>query len=1047
VLDRLIEWSLGNRLAVLLITGAFAIAGWVAFQGLPIEAFPDVTDTQVQVITLYPGHAPEEVERQVTLPIEKELNGVPLLTRMRSVSIYGLSMVVLTFEDGTDNYFARGQVAERLRQVEVPDDAKPALGPLYTPIGEIYRYVLDGDTATPMDLRTVQDFVMERQLRQIPGVADVVSFGGFQKQFQVEVDPLRLKAFGVTLHQVFDALQKSNANAGGNYLRHGQEELVIRGLGYLGSSDDIGNVVVGAKGGTPLKIRDLGRVTVGHVPRRGSVGLDHADEVVEGIVLLRKGENPAVVLQAIHEKVKKLNEDVLPKGVRVVPFYDRTELVNKTLTTVLRNLAEGALLVAAIVLIFLLSLRGALVVAIVIPLSLLASFLYLRARHLSANLLSLGAVDFGIIVDGAVVMVENVFRHRHERQGAPVAEVVRGAVMEVARPTLFSCGIIIVAYLPIFTLQRVEGRIFAPMANTVVSALVGALLASLTVVPALCALALGGSRERRSPIVSAASSAYAPALRWALSHKAWVISGAVAAFLGALLLLTRVGSEFLPELNEGSLYVTATLPPSIALEEAERIVPRIREAFLEFPEVPQVLTQLGRPEDGTDPAPANNLEIFVKLRPQSEWKTARTSEALVEKMNERVSRIPGVHYNFSQPIKDNVEENISGINGQIAVKLYGDDLPQLDKSAKEVFHAIAGVRGVADLAVIQAGALPQVHISIDREKIARYGLSVAEIDEAIETSLGGKVATELWEGERHFGVAVRFPSHFRGSVSAIRDVPISTADGARIPLSELATIEVGQGRAAINREANQRYVGIKMNVRGRDLGGFVADAQTAVGRAVKLPSGYYLTWGGEFENQQRAMARLAIVVPLSILLIFLLLLRAFGSLKSAALILSNIPFALIGGVVALWATRTNLSVSAAIGFIALIGQAVLNGVLLVSDINGRWHAGKPVREAVEEGAMSRLRAVLMTALLAALGLMPAALSHDIGSETQRPLALVVIGGLVSATLLTLFVLPVLYAPPGGARRAVPVSAPDGEDETRRSAAAGGGRVIALGQRR
>ncbi len=1022
MLRRLVDAALANRAAVLLLTATFVAAGIWAFRELPVEAFPDVTDTQVQVITIFSGHAPEEVERQVTLPIEKELNGTPQLSSMRSVSIYGLSVVTLTFEDGADNYFARAQVAERLRGVEVPDGVTPTLGPLYTPIGEIYRYVLESDAraaASPMKLRELQDWVLERHFRQVPGVADVVSFGGYQRQFQVEVDPARLKAHGVGLSQVFEALRRSNANAGGNYLRRGPEELVIRGLGYLGSAEDVRDVVVTAKGGTPLTVGDLARVSVGSVPRRGSVGKDREDEVVEGIVLLRKGENPARVLDAIHAKVAQLNAEVLPRGVRIVPFYDRSTLVQRTLHTVLGNLLEGALLVTLVVLISLVSWRGALVVASVIPISLLASFLYLKLRGLSANLLSLGAVDFGIIVDGAVVVVENVFRRREARPEDGIREVVRDAVQEVARPTLFSLGIIIVAYLPIFTLQRVEGRIFAPMANTVASALAGALLASLTLVPVLCTLALGKERERVSPVVRFAERAYRPALAFALGRRKAVLAAAALAVALGVGFLGTLGSEFLPELNEGSLWVSATLPASISLESALEVAPRVRAALLEFPEVRTVVSQLGRPEDGTDPAPVNSLQLLVDLVPEREWRGGLSREGLVARMEERLRAIPGIAYNFSQPIKDNVEEGISGLKGQVAVKLFGEDLDKLDALSGEIERVMRGVRGAADLAVVQAGRLPQVLIQIDRKKIARYGIAVADVDEAIETALGGKVATDLWEGERRFGVAVRLPPAFRGGLAAVRDVAVRTPEGAPIPLSELATVRVGQGRAAVSREANARFVGIKTNVRGRDLGGFVAEAQAAVARAVPLPPGYFVTWGGEFENQERAMRRLAVAIPLSIFLIFLLLLKAFGKLRSALLILANIPFALVGGVVALKLTGTNLSVSAAVGFIALIGQAVLNGVLLLSDLDARRDAGIPVEEAVPAGALSRLRAVMMTALLAAFGLFPAALSRDIGAETQRPLAIVVIGGLVSATLLTLFVLPVLYAMVEGraARRA------------------------------
>ncbi len=1007
MLDRLIDWALGHRIAVAFIAVTVGVLGFFSFKQLPVEAFPDVTDTQVQVISIYAGHAPEEVERQVTLPVEKELNGTPHLTRMRSVSIFGLSLVTLTFDEDSNDYFARAQVNERLRQVELPEGVTARLGPLYTPIGEIYRYVLSGNQS-PMDLRTLQDFVLERQLRQVDGVADVVSFGGFQKQYEVRVDPNKLKSFELNLPQVFDALKRSNGNAGGNYIQHGSEEMVIRGLGSLGSKDDIGNVVIASRGGTPLRIADVATVEVASVLRRGAVGKDGEDEVVQGVVLLRKGENPAQVLEGIHAKVEQINREVLPKGVKIVPYYDRSTLVDKTLTTVMHNLAEGALLVVAIVFVGLLSLRGAFVVASVIPLALMVSFIYLRSRHMSANLLSLGAVDFGIIVDGAVVILENVFRHRHHRPDAPIEDVVRDAVKEVARPTLFSLIIIIVAYVPIFTLQRVEGRIFSPMANTVASALVGALLFSLTLVPVLCVIAMRGAKEKISPVIALIERLYKPSLTWVMGHRKIVLTGTVLSLVAAVGLLRVVGSEFLPELNEGVLWVTATLPSSVSMEESQKLAPQIRLRLLAFPEVKQVVSQLGRPEDGTDAKAVNNVEFLADLRPQKEWKTAHDLDHLIEKMSHSLSQMPGVQYNFSMPIKDNVEESISGIKGQIAVKLFGDDLKTLSQKADEIRRTMSKIPGVADLAVLQAAELPQLQIQVDRAKIARYGLNVVDVQDAIEVGLGGKEATSLWEGQRHFPVTIRFAEAFRRDAESVRNLFVTTPEGARVPLTDLATIQVATGRAGISREANQRFIGIKCNVRGRDMGSFVHDAQAQVKKAVKLPAGYFVTWGGEFENQERAMKRLSLVIPLSVGLIFLLLMQAFGSLRSALLILANIPFALVGGVVALWIARVNLSVSAAVGFIALMGQAVLNGVLLVSDINTRVQNGSPVHLAVSEGSLARLRAVVMTALLAALGLFPAAFSHEIGAETQRPLALVVIGGLASATPLTLYVLPVLY---------------------------------------
>ena len=1030
---RVLGLCLAQPLAVLGLTALFAVAGTLAFLHLPIEAFPELADPQVYVITLFPGHAAEEIERQVTLPIEQELNGLPGLGRMRSVSIFGLSYVTLTFDDGTDLYFARQQVSERLAGVDVPDGVKPSLGPLSTPTGEIFRYTLEGPGYSPMQLREVQDWVMERHLKQVPGVADVVSFGGFVKQFQVQVDAQELQARGVTLHQVFDALARSNVNAGGNYIEHGEEQYVVRGLGTLHDAGDIEEVVVAARGGTPIRIRDVARVTVGAAPRRGVVTRDLEPEAVEGIVLMRRGSNPSIVLAALHTKLAQLNGGILPPGMRVETFYDRGVLVRRTLVTVSHNLIVGALLVVVVVGAFLLSLRAALIVALTIPLSLLGAFLYLKLRGMSANLLSLGAVDFGIIVDGAVIMVEHVARRL---AGIPNRREARSVVLEaadeVARPTLFALSIIIVAYVPIFTLEHVEGRIFAPMANTVCAALVGALVFSFTLVPLLSFMLLRGrGGERETPLEAVALRAYRPALRWALRRRRIVLAGTAAMLLAGGWLFGRLGTEFLPTLNEGALYVTITLPPSVSLTRGARlVVPRIRDAFLSFPEVKQVLSQLGGPDDGTDPAPANNLEFFVDLKQRDDWPRGMTLDRLVGDMRERLADIPGIEANFSQPIKDNIEENISGVNGQVAIKLFGDDLDALRQSAVEVKRTLEQVPGVADLAVVHSAELPQVHVVVDRKAIARYGLNIADVQDVVETAIGGRTATTLWEGERHFDVAVRLAEASRATFDRIPDVRVATADGAQVPLGQLARVEISPGEAAVDREANMRFVGVKCNVRGRDHGGFVAEAQRRVAAQVHLPPNSFITWGGEFENQRRAMARLAIIVPVSIALILAILVRTFGSLACALLILATIPFALVGGVVGLDVAGLNLSVSACIGFIALMGQVVLNGVVLVSQINALRADGLRLGAAVEEGAIRRLRAVLMTALLAALGLLPAALSTEIGSETQRPLAVVVIGGLVSATLLTLLVLPVLYTMllPERAAVAVPrraLTVPDG----------------------
>src|SRR2546425_4193574 len=706
---RLLALSLAEPLGVRVLTAPLAVAGLVAFWRLPIEAFPELADPQVYVITLFPGHAAEEIERQVTLPIEQELNGLPGLTRMRSVSIFGLSYVTLTFDDGTDLYFARQQVSERLAGVDVPDGVKPSLGPLSTPTGEIFRYTLEGPGYSPMQLREVQHWVMERHLKQVPGVADVVSFGGFVKQFQVQVDAQELQARGVALRQVFEALARSTANAGGHYIEHGEEQYVVRGLGTLADAGDVEEVVVAARGGTPIRIRDVARVTIGAAPRRGVVGRDLEPEAVEGIVLMRRGANPSVVLAALRAKIAKLNDGILPPGMRVETFYDRGLLVHRTLVTVSHNLIVGALLVVVVVGVFLMSLRAALIVALTIPLSLLGAFLYLRLRGMSANLLSLGAVDFGIIVDGAVIMVEHVARRiagissRREARST-----VLEAADEVARPTLFALSIIIVAYVPIFTLERVEGRIFAPMANTVCAALVGALVFSFTLIPLLAFALLrrpGGAGE--TPAERVALRAYRPALHWALDHRRAVVAGTLAVLGLGGWLFTRLGTEFLPELNEGALYVTFTLPPSISLREASRtVVPRISQVLRSFPEVRSVLSQLGGPDDGTDWSTPNNLEYFVDLRPRDEWPRGMTADRLVTEMRARLADIPGIEFNFSQPIKDNIEENISGMNGQIAIKLFGDDLTAMRRAAEDVRRVLATVPGVADLAIVQSAGPP-----------------------------------------------------------------------------------------------------------------------------------------------------------------------------------------------------------------------------------------------------------------------------------------------------------------------------------------------------
>ena len=1018
MIERLLRFALDNRLAAFLFAAVLASFGYYAYQNLTIEAFPDPTDTQVQVITLFPGQPTEEVERRVSLPLERALNGTPRLARLRSISLFGLSFVTLTFDDGTDALQARQQVVERMAGAELPENVKPSLGPMATPIGEIYRYTLKSTQSDPMELRTQQEWVVRPRLLQTPGVADVVTYGGLDREVHVQPDPSRMADLGIGLNDVFSALKQASTNATGGYVERGSEMFVIRSLGIFKNQADIERVRVGFHSGVPVTVRDVAVVNEGFAPRQGVVTREQNEDAVEGIVLMRRGENPSVVLNALRERITELNQRGLPAGVKIEAFYDRTDLVNTTVKTVFKNLAEGAVLVVLVLLAFMLSLRASLIVAVAIPLSLAASFGYLYLRGMSANLLSMGAVDFGIIVDGAVILVEHLFHKlsphpgaEHEVDPLPLADRVFNAAKEVARPTLFSLLIIIAAYLPIFSLQRVEGRIFSPLANTVVSALVGALVTTFTIVPVLCLYALRKPKPaKESPLLVWAQRAFTPTLRFAMNNVTTVLLVALLSLASAATLLPRLGSEFLPALNEGALYVTFTLPDNLSLAEGRKLTPRLKQLLHRTPEVTEVLSQLGRPEDGTDPTLPSNLEIFVKLKPLDQWRPGlhHSLDELIAEMTRNLQEVPGVEYNFSQPIRDNVAENISGQFGQVALKIYGDDLEQLQAAADKAALSIAQVPGAADVGIVKSGETPQLAVRLDRKALARHDLDLGEVQDYIETAMGGHVASEIWEGERRFDVTVRLPKTTREDSQSIQRIMLPVENGQLIPLAAVADVSMGTGRAAITRENGRRYIGVRMNVRNRDLGSFVADARAKLDNSMNLPPGYSMTWGGEFENQQRAMKRLQLVIPLALSITFLLLFSAFGSVFDAALILINVPFALVGGVVALSLAQMPLSVSAAVGFIALLGQAVLNGVLVVAAIRGRLEAGDNVYDAVVGGTTSRLRAVLVTALLASLGLLPAALSHAIGSETQRPIAVVVVGGTISAALLTLVVLPVTY---------------------------------------
>jgi len=1011
-MKKLVHYALHQPLFIVLGTVLFAMAGIFAFKNLSVEAFPDVTDTQVTVIALYPGRAAEEVEKQVTLPIEVALSGLPNSIRLFSHTQFGLSFTVITYDDNAQVNLVRQQVNERLRSVDLPPGVEANIAPNATPVGEVMRYRVKGDGKTTAELRTLEDWVVERSLRQVPGVADVVAMGGYIKQYEVQPDLDKLRAYKLSFQTVLEALGRGNSNAGGSYVTQGTQQFAIRGIGLLRSPEEIGQIVVSSRNGTPILIRDIAQVKVGAVPRLGTVGQDLDDDIVTGIVVMRKGENPSLVLKGVKEKIADLNARGLPEGVQVVPFYDRTWLMGKTLTTVFKNLVEGALLVALVLYLFLSNMRASLAVVVIIPLALLSTFLGLKIMGVPANLLSLGAMDFGIIVDGAVIVIENIMHrlgeNKEDMSENERREVIINATNEVGRPTLFSMLIIIAAHIPIFALQRHEGRIFQPMALSVTTALVGSLVFSLTLVPLLAYWML----RRNLPhgdnrVVSLAKNIYKPVLAWSLTNRSKVVVIALVLFAGTMLAASRLGSEFLPELNEGTIWVNVRLPASVSNPEATRILSNVRRALLKVPEVRTTVSKAGQPEDGTDPKTISMAEVYVDIKPQEEWRTGLTREQLIEEMDLVVSALPGMEPTFSQPIRDNVLESISQIDGQIVIKVAGDDLVELRRITEAIQREIKQVRGVYRAEIDRAGELPQLVIDIDRERAARYGLNVSDVQDVIETALAGKSTTQIWEGERKFSVAVRLPED-RRSIANLPGISIATPDGGYTTLGNVTQIRETSGAMNIAREAGRRTMAIGIFIKDRDMGSVVGDMKARVEKSVKIPPNYALTWSGEFENQERAMQRLSVVVPISLLLIFVLLFDAFGSFKTASLILINVPLALIGGFVGLWIFSIPLSVSAAIGFIALSGQAVLNGVVMLTVFQQLQSAGMSVVDAVREGSMQRLRTVLMTALLAALGLLPMAMSHDIGSETQRPLAIVVICGLFTATLLTLVALPALY---------------------------------------
>lgn len=1007
-----------QRMFILVMAVALAIAGFRALQDLPVEAFPDVQDVQVQVVTQYPGQSPEEVERTVSIPVEREMSGVPRATQVRSVSITGLSVVTLTFSEGTNDYFARNQVLEKLQNVSFPPGIQPQLAPLATAVGEIYRYVLSTPPEMPSrEVRAVQDWVVRPALRRVAGVADINSFGGAVKEYQVRVNPAALMRYGVTLDQISQALANGNQNASGGLMKRGEESLVVRAVGLFANLDDIRAAVVLAKDGKTVTVGDLAEVSVGDRPLSGIVANDDQDSVVEGIILMTKGGDPSKVVADVLQRVDELNHGQLPKGVSIKPIYQRTELVKHTVHTVSENLLVGALLVVSVLLIFLREWRAALVVAAIIPLTLLFAFMLMDLKGVPANLISLGTVDFGIIIDSAVVLVEALMVRlavHHPTAAIESAvgrrfDALRWVTTSLSKPILFSKAIIILAFLPIFTFQRVEGRIFAPVALILSFSLIGAVLFTLTVVPALLSLVLAKAdlAEKHIDWLAKLQRAYRRLLMRCqrTPRKAFGIAGVIA-FL-AFSLIPVLGSEFLPRLDEGNLWLTITLPPGSSLEQSKDVERAVRTTLRTYPEVKMLVTQVGRPDDGTDPKGPNNIEILADLQPRGDWRFA-DKEALVEDMSNKLKSIPGLPTNFSQVIQDNVEEALSGVKGEIAIKVFGPDLDILQDKAEQIAGILRTIHGSRDVAAILPSGQPEVAVLPNRVKMARLGLSMADLDNAVQTALGGSAVGGFYEGERRFDLVLRFAAPYRNSVEDVGAVPVALPNnGGTVRISDVATVEVREGASRISRESGGRNVSVKANLQGRDQGSFVDEAMAKVASQVQLPPGYRIVWGGQFENQQRAMKRLAVIVPASLFGIFALLFWAFRSIRLAALILAMLPFNIAGGFFALGLAGLHLSISAAVGFIAVAGISVQNGVIMVEEIVRMVDNGASLVRAVTEGAVSRLRPILMTALMAGLGLLPAALSSAIGAETQRPFAVVIVGGVVTATLFTLTLLPPL----------------------------------------
>ena len=1018
-IKNIIYFSLRHRYFVFCMTAVLVVIGIWSYTETPIETFPDVTNTQIIIIAQWQGRSAEEVEKFITIPIETVLNSVQKKSNLRTTSAFGLSYTRIIFDDDVDDAFARQQVLSRLANADLPDGVKPEIEPPYGPTGEIYRYTLKSKTASIHELTAIQDWILDRQFKSVPGVADVNNFGGEEKDYEVSVNPAMLQKYGLTSLDIYNAINRSNINVGGDVIEKNDQAYVVRGIGLINNISEIQNIIIKNVNNVPILAKDVAEIKESGLPRLGQVSRDNKKDVIEGIIVMRKGENPAKVLDLVRDKVKELNDNILPKDVKIDTFYDRTNLMDYCTETVIHNLLEGIVLVTVIVFLFMADWRTTLTVAIIIPLSLLFAFICMRIKGMSANLLSMGAVDFGIIIDGAVVMVEGIFvalDHRAKEvgmqkfNGLAKLGLFKNVGAEMGKAIFFSKLIIITCLIPIFAFQKVEGKMFSPLAYTLGFALLGALIFTLTLVPALSSILLNKNvKEKHNPVVSFFENGIRRMFSYTYKHPKSSILVAVIFMAGTFFSARFLGTEFLPDLNEGALWVEAELPMSVSLPEAESINQKMMQIIRKFPEVKQTLAQVGRTNDGTDPKGFFDVQIQVDLKNKKEWRSGLSEDDLIDEMDHQLTKIPGAVFNYSQPIRDNVEEAVAGVNASLAVKIFGPDFDVLDKKADEVLRVLKTVKGVDDLGVLRNLGQPEFRIELDQRKMALYGVATADANAVIEMAIGGKAATELYEGERRFDIRIRYQKQFRDTQEKIENLMVPTLNGSKIAIKEIATIKTITGPAFIYRDNNTRHIAVKFSNRGRDLGSTIAEAQAKVAQVVKLDQGYSIAWAGEFENQTRASKTLSHVVPICLLVIFLILFITFGNVKDASLVILNVPFALIGGILALHVTGINFSISAGIGFIALFGVCIQNGVILISVFRKNLEAGVHLDEAILTGVISRVRPVVMTALMAAIGLMPAAISTGIGSETQKPLAVVVIGGLITSTILTLLILPVIYA--------------------------------------